>query len=150
MCVRCPHSPSGAHQQPWHFVVIENQSLKDTIREVVEAEEQLNYDRRMRKSWVSDVQGLVSALHHDGTVLKPYLSEAPYLVLVMKETSHVDEEGVRKEIYYPEHGVRCLMPPPSRSQLLLVLLCFGETLAGWNCCWHVSFGAAACGPLHPH
>jgi hypothetical protein len=38
--------PSGANLQPWTFCVVSNDSLKARIREIVEAEEQINYSRR--------------------------------------------------------------------------------------------------------
>jgi iodotyrosine deiodinase len=87
-CIRAAGtSPSGAHQQPWTFVIVRSAERKRAIRAVVEREEQKNYDRRMRKEWVQDVAPLVSALHRtDGSsaVSKPYLTDAPALVVVMK------------------------------------------------------------------
>ncbi|EER19777.1 iodotyrosine dehalogenase, putative, partial [Perkinsus marinus ATCC 50983] len=83
-------APSGAHLQPWTFVIVHNQKAKDKIRDVVEREEQLNYDRRMRRSWVNDVAPMVGDLHRDGRVAKPYLSEAPYLIVMMKQSHRVD------------------------------------------------------------
>ena len=40
-------SPSGAHTQPWTFVVVGNQEMKQQIRAVIEAEEEINYKKRM-------------------------------------------------------------------------------------------------------
>lgn len=37
----------------------------------MEREEQLNYDRRMRRSWVNDVTPMVGDLHRDGRVHTP-------------------------------------------------------------------------------
>ncbi|KAF4650490.1 hypothetical protein FOL47_001107, partial [Perkinsus chesapeaki] len=59
-------APSGAHLQPWTFVVVENKKVKQEIRKVVEKEEQVNYERRMRRSWVRDVTPMVEALHQNG------------------------------------------------------------------------------------
>lgn len=57
-----------------------------TLAQIVEKEEQYNYDKRMRRGWVQDVNHLVNALHHDdGTVEKPYITDAPHLVVVMKQ-----------------------------------------------------------------
>ncbi|CAM9113402.1 unnamed protein product, partial [Ectocarpus fasciculatus] len=63
-------APSGAHQQPWHFSIVKNMKLKRQIREIVEKEEQLNYDKRMKKTWVQDLDPIFkeSALHKDGNM----------------------------------------------------------------------------------
>ncbi|KAF4725164.1 hypothetical protein FOZ63_014417, partial [Perkinsus olseni] len=98
-------APSGAHLQPWTFVIVHNQQAKERIRDVVEREEQLNYDRRMRRSWVKDVTPMVGDLHRDGRVAKPYLSEAPYLIVMMKQNYRVDAStGERQEHYYVEQS----------------------------------------------
>lgn len=63
-CVRAAGTaPSGAHCQPWTFMIVANEGVKQQIRELVEREEQVNYDRRMKREWVSDVSNLVSNLH---------------------------------------------------------------------------------------
>lgn len=107
-------APSGAHQQPWRFVLVRSDTVKQQIRTLVEREEQRNYDRRMKKTWVKDVTHLVDALHghvgtdHDAattTVTKPYLTEAPYLIVVFKITKMFDVTGDKLEVYYPIHGV---------------------------------------------
>ncbi|KAF4718802.1 hypothetical protein FOZ63_002252, partial [Perkinsus olseni] len=98
-------APSGAHLQPWTFVIVQNQQAKERIRDVVEREEQLNYDRRMRRSWVKDVTPMVGDLHRDGRVAKPYLSEAPYLIVMMKQNYRLDAStGERQEHYYVEQS----------------------------------------------
>lgn len=45
-------SPSGAHTQPWTFAVVTDPELKSAIREIIETEEQINYERRMGKQLV--------------------------------------------------------------------------------------------------
>lgn len=40
-------SPSGAHTEPWTFVVIGNQDIKYQIRQIIEEEEEINYKQRM-------------------------------------------------------------------------------------------------------
>ena len=79
------------------------------IRALVEAEEQKNYDRRMAKTWVGAVDHLVNALHStDGksSVLKPYLTDAPCLVVVFKQTHARDAAtGARVENYYVMQNV---------------------------------------------
>jgi iodotyrosine deiodinase len=36
-------APSGAKQQPWHFVVVSDPQMKRRMREIVEQEERENY-----------------------------------------------------------------------------------------------------------
>lgn len=89
-------SPSGAHSEPWTFVVVQDQKVKAHIREIIEQEEYLNYDRRMGDKWVSDLKFVRTNNE------KPYLEEAPYLILVMKQQYHIDDDGVRYSHYYYE------------------------------------------------
>jgi len=96
-------APSGAHQQPWVFLLVKSPDVKMKIREVVEREEQVNYEVRMKKTWVADVHPVVGDLHKDG-VVKPYLSEAPYLIVCMKVTYGLDEENKKLEHYYVQQG----------------------------------------------
>lgn len=46
------HSPSGANQQPWAFVVITDPGRKARLREAAEAEERESYARRMSEEWL--------------------------------------------------------------------------------------------------
>ena len=105
-------APSGAHTQPWHFSIVVDPELKRQIREEVEKEEKLNYERRMRKSWVSDVNHLVNNLSSGSEQwVKPYLEVAPALVVVFKQPFGLDEAGERIEHYYPTEsvGIACGM-----------------------------------------
>lgn len=108
-------SPSGAHCQPWHFVIVSNHESKMKIRKLVEKEEQMNYERRMKEKWVSDVTHIVSNLHgtdakSGDVILKPYLTEAPYLVIVMLQKYGIFK-GKRYEHYYSKEscGIACGM-----------------------------------------
>lgn len=89
-------APSGAHCEPWTFVVVKDPQIKSQIREIVEQEEYLNYDRRMGDRWVSDLK-FVGTSHE-----KAYLDEAPYLILVMKQQYHTGEDGTKFTHYYYE------------------------------------------------
>lgn len=89
-------SPSGAHSEPWVFVVIKDPGVKSKIRDIIEQEEYLNYDHRMGEKWVNDLK-FVNTNHE-----KPYLEEAPYLIIVFKSQYHVDESGVKHPHYYYE------------------------------------------------
>jgi len=99
-------SPSGAHHQPWFFAVIRDASVKFKIRELVEEEEKVNYEKRMRKSWIQDLSSMTgetadSRLRSaNGSPLKPYLTEAPALIAMFKQTHSVDAAGKRVDNYY--------------------------------------------------
>jgi len=40
-------SPSGAHTEPWTYVVVQDAEVKEKVREIVEEEEERNYTQRM-------------------------------------------------------------------------------------------------------
>lgn len=89
-------SPSGAHSEPWVFVVIKDAEVKAKIRDIIEQEEYLNYDHRMGDKWVKDLK-FVRTSHE-----KPYLEKAPYIIIVFKSQYHIDEAGVKHPHYYYE------------------------------------------------
>eukprot|EP00160_Parvularia_atlantis_P009063 Unigene18416_Nuclearia_a/m.53039 Unigene18416_Nuclearia_a/g.53039 ORF Unigene18416_Nuclearia_a/g.53039 Unigene18416_Nuclearia_a/m.53039 type:complete len:298 (+) Unigene18416_Nuclearia_a:49-942(+) len=90
-------APSGAHTEPWTFVVVADAAVKRMVRELVEEEERVNYEQRMGAQWVQDLSPLGT------TWQKPYLDTAPYLVLLFKQTYGVDPTtGARKVHYYNE------------------------------------------------
>eukprot|EP00039_Didymoeca_costata_P007336 m.98734 g.98734 ORF g.98734 m.98734 type:complete len:306 (-) comp13645_c1_seq4:1192-2109(-) len=91
-------APSGAHCQPWHFAVVAADDVKAKIRDAVEREEKLNYERRMGREWVDEVHGMVSDLPE--AYVKPYLTDAPYVIVVFKRKQC--EEGPSR---YPEESV---------------------------------------------
>ena len=80
-------SPSGAHSEPWTFVMVKDPKVKSQIREIVEQEEYLNYDRRMGDKWVNNLKFLRTT--HE----KLYLEEAPCIILVFKQMYHIGEVG---------------------------------------------------------
>ncbi|KAG8444223.1 hypothetical protein GDO86_009419 [Hymenochirus boettgeri] len=51
-------SPSGAHTEPWTFVVVKDPDIKHKIREIIEEEEEINYFKRMGEKWVNDLKKL--------------------------------------------------------------------------------------------
>lgn len=72
-------APSGANKQPWHFCLISNHDLKSQIRSSAEAEELKSYSDRMSDQWIKDLEPL--GTDH----VKPFLEEAPYLIVVFKK-----------------------------------------------------------------
>jgi nitroreductase len=73
-------APSGAHQQPWHFVVVGDPAIKRRIRQAAEAEEYESYTRRMPEEWLAALRPLGTDWQ------KPFLEIAPYLVVVFEQT----------------------------------------------------------------
>ncbi|KAI1897673.1 hypothetical protein AGOR_G00085690 [Albula goreensis] len=92
-------SPSGAHTEPWTFVVVADAEMKHKIREIVEEEEEINYRQRMGDKWVGDLQRLRT------NWIKEYLDIAPYLILIFKQTYGIHASGKKKTHYYNEISV---------------------------------------------
>lgn len=98
---KCIHtaatSPSGAHTEPWTFCVVSDPKVKREIREIIEDEEYQNYVQRMSRRWVTDLKPL------NTNFVKEYLTVAPYLVLVFKQTYGLMKNGkTKKQHYYNE------------------------------------------------
>jgi nitroreductase len=92
-------SPSGANQQPWHFVVVSDPKIKREIREAAEVEERAFYQDRAPDEWLR-------ALHPLGTdENKPFLEIAPYLIVIFLKKTTTDENGVKHKNYYPTESV---------------------------------------------
>jgi iodotyrosine deiodinase len=72
-------APSGANQQPWHFVVVSNPEIKRQIRLAAEAEERENYSGRFPDEWLRALAPLGTDWH------KEFLEIAPYLIVVFKQ-----------------------------------------------------------------
>lgn len=89
--------PSGAHTQPWTYVVISNAEIKSEIRHIIEDEEEINYRKRMGMKWITDLKNLRTSWSWK----KPYLEDAPYLIVVFKQ-SYGLSNGQRKTLYYNE------------------------------------------------
>ena len=89
-------APSGAHTEPWTYVVVSDLDIKQQIREIIEKEEEINYSQRMGDKWTTDLSPLKTDWN------KPYLTIAPYLVLLFKQTHGVLPNGGKKVHYYNE------------------------------------------------
>ena len=70
--------------------------MKSKAREIIEAEERVNYEKRMGAQWTTDLKPLKT------TWEKPYLTEAPALVLLFKQIHGWTEDGRKKTHYYNE------------------------------------------------
>ena len=72
-------APSGAHQQPWTFVVVVDAELKREIRTAAEREELQNWHGRMPDDWLTALAPLGLDWH------KPHLTDAPALIVVFAQ-----------------------------------------------------------------
>ena len=89
-------APSGANKQPWHFVVVKDPEVKKKIRIAAEKEERAFYEHRAPDSWLED-------LNQFGTDWqKPFLEDAPYLIVVFKKHYDLDGSTQRKNYYVNE------------------------------------------------
>ena len=92
-------APSGANQQPWHFVVVSDPVLKQRIRVAAEAEEQAFYNRRATPEWLAALEPL-------GTnAQKPFLETAPYLITVFVQRYGIMPDGSKVKHYYAHESV---------------------------------------------
>lgn len=92
-------APSGAHTEPWTFVVVKDPDMKHQIREIIEEEEEINYMKRMGPRWVTDVRKLRT------NWIKEYLDTAPVLILVFKQVHSFAASGEKKIHHYSEISV---------------------------------------------
>lgn len=67
-------APSGANQQPWHFVAIKDAEMKAHIRKAAEAEEEAFYAGGGGDEWIAALEPLGTTAH------KPHLTDAPWLL----------------------------------------------------------------------
>jgi nitroreductase len=92
-------APSGAHQQPWHFVAIQDPAIKAQIRTAAEKEEQEFYRHRAPPEWLEALRPL-------GTdERKPYLEVAPWLVAVFLKRFTRQPDGRKVKHYYTDESV---------------------------------------------
>ncbi len=92
-------APSGAHQQPWTFVVVSDPELKARLRSAAEEEEREFYERRATPEWLE-------ALAPIGTdAVKTHITDAPYVVAVFEQAWGVGPDGGRRKHYYVRESV---------------------------------------------
>ena len=91
-------APSGANQQPWHFVVVSDAAVKRQIRLAAEEEEARFYETAPAE-WLAALAPL-------GTdAQKPYLEVAPYLIAIFAERYGTTPSGERQPHYYVMESV---------------------------------------------
>lgn len=111
-------APSGAHKQPWKFCAVQDSSLKAQIRKAAEQEEYESYNSRMPESWLKDLAPLGTDWQ------KPFLEDAPWLIVVMKRVYELDETGKKHNNYYVNEsvGIACGMLISAIHQAGLITL----------------------------
>ncbi len=95
-------APSGAHLQPWTFVVVTDKQVQAKIKEAAEEEERENYSGRMNDEWIEALRPLGTDEH------KPFLEIAPALIVCFRHAYEL-EDGKRKQNYYTQEscGLAC-------------------------------------------
>jgi len=97
-------APSGAHKQPWTFVVVTDPAIKQKIREATEHVEKANYGvgvkkARMGPQWLKDLEPIGTDWE------KKHITEAPAIIIVLKKMYSLDDEGKKKGNYYQSESV---------------------------------------------
>jgi len=89
-------APSGAHRQPWHFVVVESSEVKARVRAAAEEEERAFYETRAPEDWLDALAPLGTNAE------KSYLEVAPYLVVLFAVNYTIDGQIKSKNYYVSE------------------------------------------------
>jgi nitroreductase len=98
-CIRAAGTaPSGAHQQPWHFVAVRDPDVKREIRAAAEGAEESFYATAPAE-WLAALAPLGTDKN------KPYLEVAPWLIAVFAERYGVSDARERRPNYYVMESV---------------------------------------------
>jgi nitroreductase len=93
-------APSGAHQQPWTFVLVTDPDVRARIRAAAEAEERKSYGGRLGEQWLAALAPLGTDEH------KPHLTDAPHLIVVFAQRYYLDgDTGDKHKHYYVDESV---------------------------------------------
>jgi nitroreductase len=92
-------APSGANQQPWHFVVVQNPVVKQRIRRQSELQEKAFYSAPAAQAW----REALTPLGTDAQ--KPFLEDAPLLVVIFVEGCGRTPDGRTVKHYYARESV---------------------------------------------
>jgi nitroreductase len=92
-------APSGAHQQPWTFVVVSDPAVKAQIRAAAEAEEERLYKERASQEYLEAIEPI-------GTDwIKPHITDAPYVIVVFEQAYGIEPDGSKRKHYYVRESV---------------------------------------------
>ena len=95
-------APSGAHKQPWSFCVVTRRRVEDTDPGAkLKRRRDGATEARCQTEWLEDLAPL-------GTdAIKPYIEEAPALIVVFRRVHEPDNEsGARHPNYYVSGKLR--------------------------------------------
>ncbi len=92
-------APSGAHKQPWTFVLVGDPAVKAKIREAAEIEEKENYTRRMPEAWLKDLAPLGTDEN------KPFLTTCPWFIVIFAQLWGLGANGEKNKHYYVNESV---------------------------------------------
>lgn len=94
-------APSGAHKQPWRFIIVRSPELKRRIREATERQERTCIGGPLGESWRT---GLDAAGAGEP---KLYLETAPVVIVVMA-LWHGEQDPRERHCHVPESvGIAC-------------------------------------------
>ena len=95
-------APSGANKQPWKFVVVKDENIKKKIRIAAEKEEKKFYEQRATEEWLKDLNKFGTDWN------KPFLENAPALIIVFRQSYDNSGDGKKKNYYVNESvGIAC-------------------------------------------
>ncbi|MFB9431348.1 nitroreductase family protein [Streptoalloteichus tenebrarius] len=92
-------APSGAHQQPWTFVLVQDPEVRRRIREAAEEEERRSYAGRLGEEWLSALAPLGTDEN------KPHITDAPHLIVVFQQRFALRPDGSSYKHYYVDESV---------------------------------------------
>jgi len=92
------YAPSGANKQPWTFCIVKDPKIKKEIR--IESEKiETQFYKKITPEWKDDLS------HLDVNTSKPFLEEAPYLIVIFKHIFQYDDMHHQMKVYYPDISV---------------------------------------------
>jgi len=93
-------APSGAHRQPWTFVITGSTDIKRQIRLAAEEEEKVNYEGgRLPDHW----RDALAPLGTDWR--KPFLETVPWIVVMFEQRYGIGDDNSRIHNYYVKESV---------------------------------------------
>ena len=88
-------APSGAHRQPWTFVITGDPNVKRQIRLAAEEEERINYEGgRLPEHWLQALEPLGTDWHKD------FLEVVPWIVVLFEQRYGIDTSGEKLHHFY--------------------------------------------------
>ena len=92
-------APSGANLQPWQFVVVTDPAIKRKLRTEAEIEEREFYNGKAPPEWLAALAPLGTDPN------KPFLDDAPYLIVIFAKSYDVLPDGRKVKNYYASESV---------------------------------------------